>query len=155
MAMTALDSRAARLLSAATRLPSVVARCEDELTAAIARSSSIRFAMLSHADGGAFVARAIDGDTPTAEAAHLTNDLLQISQGTSRLFDIGDCRHVALQFEFGAVVVARVPATHGLFVLTLVGGDGTSMGMTLHLALDLAQRMAQTLESVTPKSPSP
>lgn len=153
--MTALDSRAARLLTAAIRLPSVIARCEEELVTGIARWPAIRFAMVSMIDGGPFVARAIDGDTPSVEMAALTNDLIHTTQAIGKTFDTGDLKHVAIELDHGTTIVARVPNTHGLFVLTIVGDQSSSMGMTLRAAMDLSQRLSQCLESsVTPKQAS-
>ena len=142
---------ASNRLLAAIRMPSVAARCEDELVIGLARWSDLAFAMVAHADGRPFAARAIEAKTLLPRLCAQARSLMATSDVISKDAGGGSARQVVVAMDSGVFVTVKVPGTQDQLVLSVRGAPSASVGLALHAALDISSRVGAVVATTAPK----
>lgn len=138
-------------LLAAIRMPSVAARCEDELTKGLERWPDLAFAIVSHADGRPFAASALRANAMLPKLSAQIRSLLATSDVIAKDAGGGKARHVLVEMVSDVFVTVKVPETEELLVLSVSSATANG-GLALHAAQDIAGRVSAVVAAFAPRS---
>lgn len=133
------------------QLAALVPRIEQDLASRLEAKNGLLGVVVGTADGRALAHAGASGTHfQPARIAAVASSLLALSESFTRETLGSDTQYSTIATARGTIMLVRVPSKTRAQVLCLWADNHLNLGMTLRTALDMASRVAQSIDGAQP-----